>query len=150
MKKKNLDEEKNLLNRQKLILKITETEKRCRIVTDRNRTIAVTPKEVVATDHTLQTAFVAEVNFTPELSALKQDLPRLTCCMTHYSEEPNDSPHTCKAGWPGQLFLLKFSNTPSATQIKIIALALSFLLVLAYCAPLATVIHSQRLKKFKH
>ena len=64
------------------------------------------------------------------------------------SEEPNDSPHTSGAGMPGQHFLLNFSNTPSETQIKIMASALSFLLILAQRGPLSTVIHSQRLKNF--
>ena len=47
--------------------------------------IALTPKGVVATVHTLQTAIVAEVTVTLELFDLKQDLTRLTRCMTHCS-----------------------------------------------------------------
>ena len=42
------------------------------------------------------------------------------------SEDPKDNPHTSRAGMPGQHFLLKYSNTPSEKQIKIMALALSF------------------------
>ena len=38
--------------------------------------LALMPNEVVATAHTLQTAIVAEVTFTLELFALKQDLTR--------------------------------------------------------------------------
>ena len=51
---------------------------------------------------------------------------------------------------PANNFLMVFSNTPSETQIKIIALALSFWLILAQLAPLSPVIHSQRLKNFNH
>ena len=51
---------------------------------------------------------------------------------------------------PVNIFLLNYSNKPSETQIKIMALALSFLLILARRAPLSTVILSQRLKKLNH
>ena len=33
---------------------------------------------------------------------------------------------TSRAGMPGQHFFLNYSNTPSETQLKIMALALSF------------------------
>ena len=55
------------------------------ILTDRTRMIALTPKEFVATVHTLQTAIVAEVTVTLELFDLRQELTRLTSCMTHCS-----------------------------------------------------------------
>ena len=60
---------KRLLNRKKLILKITQTDKNSQIFTDQTRTTALTPKEDVATAHTLQTANVAEVTVTLELFA---------------------------------------------------------------------------------
>ena len=44
------------------------------IITDRTRMIALTPKRVVETVHTLQTAILAEVTVTLELFVLKQDL----------------------------------------------------------------------------
>ena len=76
---------KHLLNRKRHTHKITQTNKNRRIITNRTRTIALTPKEVVATVHTLQTAIVAEVTVILELFALKQDLTRLTRRMTHCS-----------------------------------------------------------------
>ena len=81
--------------------------------------IALTPKEVAATAHTLQTAIVAEVTVTLELFALKQDLTLLIRCM-HFavmqsfrvikspnqeSEVSNDTPHTSGAETPSQHFL---------------------------------------------
>ena len=75
---------KHFLKRKKHNHKITETDEKRQIITDRARTIAVRPKENVATAHTLQTAIV-EVTVTLELLALKQDLTRLTRCITHCS-----------------------------------------------------------------
>ena len=49
---------------------------------------------------------------------------------------------------PAKIFSLNYCKTPSETQIKIMPLALSFLLILAQRASLSTVIHSMRLKKF--
>ena len=76
---------KHLLNRKRHTHKATRTDQNRRIITDRTRAIALTPKEDVSIAHTLQTAIVAEVTVTLELFALKQDLTRLTRCMTHYS-----------------------------------------------------------------
>ena len=76
---------KRLLNRKKLILKITQADELRQRVTDRTQAIALTPKEVIATAHTLHTAIIAEVTLTPDLFALKQDLTGLTRCMTHCS-----------------------------------------------------------------
>ena len=73
---------RHLLNQKKLILKTTRTDQNRQITTDRARMIALTPKEVVATVHTLQIAIVAEVTVTLELFDLRQDLTRLTHCMT--------------------------------------------------------------------
>ena len=50
--------------------------------------------------------------------------------------------------FPANIFLMKFSNTPSETQIKIMALAPSFLLTLTQRAPSSNATLSQRLKKF--
>ena len=47
--------------------------------------IALTPKEVVETAHTLQKPIIAKVIITLELFVLKQDLTRLIRCMTHCS-----------------------------------------------------------------
>ena len=67
------------------------------------------------------------------------------------SEEPKHIPHTSRAGMLGQRFyLFNYSNTPSEKQIKLLALASGFLLILGQRAPLLTVTHSQRLKKFNH
>ena len=76
---------KHLLNRKRHTHKTIRTDQNRQILTDRTRKIALTPKEVVATVHTLQTAIVAEVTVTPELFDLKQDLTRLTHCMTYCS-----------------------------------------------------------------
>ena len=76
---------KRLLNRKKLILKITHTDQNREIITDRTRMIALTPNKVLPTTHTLQTAIIAEVTVTQELFVLKQDLTTLTRCMTHCS-----------------------------------------------------------------
>ena len=76
---------KHLLSRQRLSHKTNRTNPNRRIITNRTRTIALTPKEDVATVHMLQTANVPEVTVILELSALKQDLTRLTRCMTHCS-----------------------------------------------------------------
>ena len=84
MKWKNLHEEKQP-PQSKPILKITPTKKSCKIFTDWSRAVALLPKEVVSTVHTLQTAFEAELTVTLELSALKQDLTSLTRCMIHYN-----------------------------------------------------------------
>ena len=77
--------EKHLLKRQRLTQKTIQTDQNRRILTDRTQMIALTPKEVVATVHTLQTAIVAEVTVTLELFDLRQDLTRLTRCLTHCS-----------------------------------------------------------------
>ena len=74
---------KHLLNQKRPTHKTTRTNQNHQTITDRTRMIALTPKELVATVHTLQTAIIAEVTFTLELFALKQDLTRLTRCMTH-------------------------------------------------------------------
>ena len=71
--------------RKKHILKITQTDQNRQIITDRTPMMALTPIEVVETAHTLQNAIVAEVTVTLELFVLKQDVTRLTCCMTHCS-----------------------------------------------------------------
>ena len=76
---------KHLLNRKRHTHKTTRIDRNRRILTDRTRTISLTPKEDVATAHTVQTAIVAEVIVTLELFALKQDLTRLTRCFTHCS-----------------------------------------------------------------
>ena len=76
---------KHLLNRRRHTHKTIRTDQNRQILTDRTRMIGPTPNEVVATVHTLQTAIVAEVTVTLELLELKQDLTRLTHCMTHYS-----------------------------------------------------------------
>ena len=73
---------KHLLSRKIHTHKTTRTDQNRRIITNRTRKIALTPKEDVATAHTLQTATVAEVTVILELFALKQDLTRLTHCMT--------------------------------------------------------------------
>ena len=83
--KKNLMRKNRILNRITLILKITKTDKNCQISTYRTRTIALTPKKVVVTAHTLQTAIVAAITVTLELFALKQELTRLTLCLIHCS-----------------------------------------------------------------
>ena len=83
--KKYWKKKKQLLNREKLILKITQTNKKFQVLTDRTRTIILTPKEVVAPVHTLQTTMVAEVTVYLELFDLKQDLTMLTLCVTHCS-----------------------------------------------------------------
>ena len=74
---------KQPLNRKRHTHKTNRTDENRRIVTDRTQTIAITLKEDIATAHTLQPATVAEVIVTLELFALKQDLTRLTRCMTH-------------------------------------------------------------------
>ena len=76
---------KHLLNRKKFTHKTIQTNQKRQILTHRTQMIALTPKEVVATVHTLQTAIVAEVTVTLDLFDLKQDLKRLTRCMTHCS-----------------------------------------------------------------
>ena len=76
---------KRLLNRKKLIIKITQTDKNWRAITDLTQTIALTPKEDVATAHALRAAIVAEERDTLELFALKQHLTSLTRFMTHCS-----------------------------------------------------------------
>ena len=85
LKRKKLNEEKAPLQPKKLILKFTRTNQNRQIITDRTRMIVLTPNEVVATVHTMQTAIVAEVTVTLELFDLRQDLTRLTRCMTHCS-----------------------------------------------------------------
>ena len=62
-KKLNLMRKKQLLNRDKLLLKITRTDQNRQILTDRTRTIAVTPKEVEATVLTLQSGYSANIRF---------------------------------------------------------------------------------------
>ena len=76
---------KRLLNRRKLIFKITQTNKNRQIITDGTRKIALLPKEGVATVHTLQNATVVEVTVTMELLNLKQNVTRLTSCLTQCS-----------------------------------------------------------------
>ena len=76
---------KHLLNRNRHTHKSIPTDQNRQIVTDRTRMIALTPKEVVATVHTLQTTIIAEVTVTLELFDLRQNLTRLTRCMTHCS-----------------------------------------------------------------
>ena len=76
---------KQLLNRQRHTHKAIRTDQNRQMLTDRTQMIALTPKEVAATVHTLQTAIVAEVTVTLELFDLSQDLTRLTRCMTHCS-----------------------------------------------------------------
>ena len=51
---------------------------------------------------------------------------------------------------PTKIFSLNCSYTPSETQLKIMAVALSFLLIMAQRAPISSVIHSQRFKKFNN
>ena len=85
LKRKNLMRKKHLLNRRRRTHKTIRTDENRQILTDRTRMIALTPIEVVATVHTLQTAIVAEVTVTLELFDLRQDLTRLTRCMTHCS-----------------------------------------------------------------
>ena len=82
LKRKKLNEEKHFLNKKRHTHRSTRTDQNRRIKTDRTRQIAITPKEDVATAPTLQTAIIAEVTVTLELFALKQDLRRLTRCMT--------------------------------------------------------------------
>ena len=77
--------QKHLLNQRRRTHKTIRTDQNRQILTNRTRMIALTPKEVVATVHTLQTAIVAEVTVTLELFDLRQDLRRLTHCMTHCS-----------------------------------------------------------------
>ena len=77
---------RHLLNRKRYTHKTTRTDQNHRKFTDRTRSIALTPKEDVATVHTLQTAIVAEVTVTLELFALKQNLTRLTRYLTHCSQ----------------------------------------------------------------
>ena len=43
------------------------------------------PKEVVGATDALQTAIVAELTVTLELFALKEDVTRLSLCLTHCS-----------------------------------------------------------------
>ena len=76
---------KHLLNRKRHTNKTTRIDQNRQIITDRTRMITLTPKEDLATAHPLQAAIVAEVTVTLELFVLKQDLKRLTRCMTHYS-----------------------------------------------------------------
>ena len=76
---------KHLLNHKRHTHKTIRTNQNCQTLTDRTRMIALTPKEVVATVHTLQNAIVAEVTVTLELFDLRQDLTSLTRCMTHCS-----------------------------------------------------------------
>ena len=76
---------KHLLNQKRHTHKTIRTDRNRQTLTDRTRMIALTPKEVVATVHTLQTAIVAEVTVTLELFDLKQDLTSFTHCMTHCS-----------------------------------------------------------------
>ena len=76
---------KHLLNRKRHTHKTIRTDQNRQILTERTQMIALTPKEVVATVHTLQTAIIAEVTVTLELFDLRQDLTRLTRCMTHCS-----------------------------------------------------------------
>ena len=76
---------KHLLNRKRHTHKTIRTDQNRHILTDRTRIIALTPKEVVATVHTMQTAIVTEVTVTLDLFDLMQDLTRLTRCMTHCS-----------------------------------------------------------------
>ena len=85
LKRKKLNEEKDLLNRKRHTHKTTLTDQNRQILTGRTRMIALTTKEVVATVHTLQIAIIAEVTVTLELFDLRQDLTRLTRCMTHCS-----------------------------------------------------------------
>ena len=73
---------KHLLNLKRHTHKTIQIDQNRQILTYRTRMIALTPEEVVATVHTLQTAIVAEVTVTLELFDLKQDLTRLTRCMT--------------------------------------------------------------------
>ena len=76
---------KHLLNRKRHTNKTIRTDQNRQILIERTRMIALTPKEVVATVHTLQIAIVAEVTVTLELFDLRQDLTMLTHCMTHCS-----------------------------------------------------------------
>ena len=76
---------KHLLNQKRHTHKTIQTNQNRQILTERTQMIALTPKEVVATVHTLQTAIVGEVTVTQELFDLRQDLTRLTRCMTHCS-----------------------------------------------------------------
>ena len=76
---------KRLLNRKRHTQKTIRANQNRQILTNRTRMIALTPKEIVATVHTLQNAILAEVTVTLELFDLKQDLTRLTHCMTHCS-----------------------------------------------------------------
>ena len=71
MKKKH-KEGKHLVNREKLILKINRTNRNSQIIKDRPRKIALTPKEVVATVHVLQTSIVAAVAVILEQIALRR------------------------------------------------------------------------------
>ena len=76
---------KHLLNRKRHTHKTIPTDQNRQILTDRTQLIALTPKEVVATVHTLQNGIVAEVTVILELFDLRQNLTRLTRCMTHCS-----------------------------------------------------------------
>ena len=76
---------KHLLNRKKHTHRTIRGDQNRQILTDRTGMIALAPKDVVVTVHTLQTTIVAEVTVTLELFDLKQDLAKLTHCMTHSS-----------------------------------------------------------------
>ena len=54
---------KQLLNRGKLLLKITRTDQNRQILTDGTQTSAVTPKEFEATVFTLQTGYSGKIRF---------------------------------------------------------------------------------------
>ena len=121
LRKRNLMRKKRLLNRKKLVLKITPADQNQQTPNDRTQMMALTHKEVIATVHTYQTAFVAEVKVTLELFALKQDLTRffilwhiavmqsfkLSKSPNQECEEENDTPQSSRAGMPGQHFLIE-------------------------------------------
>ena len=81
LKKKPL-RKKHFLDRKNLILKITQVDKNCRIITHRTRMITRTPKEVIVTVRALHTTLLAEKTVTLKLFALKQKLTMLPRCMT--------------------------------------------------------------------
>ena len=76
---------RHLLNRKIHTHKTTRTNQNRQIITDRTRTITLTPKGDVTTAPTLQTAIIVEATVTLELFDLKQDVTTLTRCMTHCS-----------------------------------------------------------------
>ena len=57
------------------------------------------------------------------------------------SEDPIDTPHTSTAGTPSQHFFIDLFQYAAGDGNKKMALALSFLLILAQRAPLSTEIH---------